>query len=319
MAFAAVPAVPLLSACGSEDEEASSSKDKTITVTHKYGSTEIEGTPKKVVTLGLSDQDAVLALGIKPAGCVDWFKERPFGEWAWTKNKWGNDKPEIVGERDEYNTEKIAELEPDLIIAQYSGMKKEQYETLSELAPVVAQPKGYEDYQAPWQVMTRQIGKSLGKKSKAQQLIDDIDASFQQIRDEHPAWDGLTIAVGEPYEAGTYTAFSPEDPKVAFFTEMGFTTSKKYDDALGSETLVDLSYERIDVMDADRAVWLGTDDSLEELKSEALYQQTSVHQDGRDLFVPYYDPDIGAALSFSTVLSLQYAIDEVVPMLEEIK
>ncbi|WP_229833831.1 hypothetical protein [Streptomyces xantholiticus] len=40
-----------------------------------------------------------------------------------------------------------------------------------------------------------------------------------------------------------------------------------------------------------------------------------MHTEKRDLFVPYQDPDIGAAFSFHTVLSIPYAIDEIVPLL----
>ncbi|MFE6616365.1 ABC transporter substrate-binding protein [Amycolatopsis sp. NPDC057786] len=83
----------------------------------------------------------MLALGIRPVGAVDRFKERPYGKWPWTQARWGDEQPEIVGERDDYNFEKIAALKPDLILAQYSGMKKEQYDKLSQLAPVVARPR----------------------------------------------------------------------------------------------------------------------------------------------------------------------------------
>ncbi|MEV7615020.1 iron-siderophore ABC transporter substrate-binding protein [Streptomyces sp. NPDC089799] len=290
-----------------------------VTVEHKYGSTTISAAPKKVVTLGLSDQDAVLALGVTPVGSVDWFKEQPYGKWPWAKDKWGTDAPKIVGERDEYNMEKIAALKPDLIIAQYSGMKKEQYETLSKIAKVVAQPKGAEDYQADWQVMTRQIGKSLGKEAEAGKLIDGIDERFKAVRDKHPEWKGKTVAVGEPYEPGKFSAFSPNDPKLKFFAGMGFGTSEGYRTALGKENIADLSSERLDVMEADRTVWLGTAETEQAMKADPLYAKTKVSQEKRDLFLPYDNPDIGAALSFNTVLSIPYAIDQVVPKLEAIK
>jgi iron complex transport system substrate-binding protein len=324
----AAAAALALTACGggTENTGSASSGEKSatsaafpVTVEHKYGSTTIDEEPKKVVTLGLSDQDAVLALGVTPAGAVDWFKEDPYGKWPWAKDKWGDTPPEIVGERDEYNIEKIAKLEPDLVIAQYSGMKKEQYDTLSEFTKVVAQPKGHEDYQAPWQDMTRQIGKALGKEAETEKLIDGIDARFKAVRDEHPEWKGKTVTVGEPYEPGKFSAFSPKDPKVIFLTEMGFTTSKTYRDALGKENVADLSVERLDVMEADRTVWLGTPETEKTMKADPLYKKTKVHQDKRDLFLPYDSPDIGAALSFNTVLSIPYAIDEVVPMLEAIE
>ncbi|MFD5425266.1 iron-siderophore ABC transporter substrate-binding protein [Streptomyces sp. NPDC127084] len=287
-----------------------------VTVEHKYGSTTIDEEPKKIVTLGLSDQDAVLALGVKPVGAVDWFKEQPYGKWPWAKDKWGSTPPQVVGERDEYNVEKIAALKPDLIIAQYSGMKKEQYDTLSKIAKVVAQPKGAEDYQADWKVMTKQIGKSLGKSAETEKLIAGVDARFKAVRDKHPEWKGKTVAVGEPYEPGKFSAFSPKDPKVIFLSEMGFTTSDAYRAALGKENIADLSVERLDVMEADRTVWLGTPDTEKAMKADPLYKKTKVNQEKRDLFLPYDSPDIGAALSFNTVLSIPYAIDQVVPMLE---
>ncbi|WP_226357534.1 hypothetical protein [Pseudonocardia sp. ICBG601] len=46
-----------------------------VTVEHKYGSTEITAEPKRVVTLGYTDPDALLAVGIAPVGIVDWFTQ----------------------------------------------------------------------------------------------------------------------------------------------------------------------------------------------------------------------------------------------------
>src|SRR5947208_1088714 len=93
-----------------------------VRVEHKYGTAAITKAPSRVVTLGLSDQDAVLALGIRPVGAIDWFGERPYGQWPWTKDLWGDKPPEVVGQRDDYNFEKIINLKPDLIIGLYSGM-----------------------------------------------------------------------------------------------------------------------------------------------------------------------------------------------------
>ncbi|MGW7318587.1 iron-siderophore ABC transporter substrate-binding protein [Streptomyces sp. NPDC054865] len=324
----AAAAALVLSACGGGAEKTESkpsgeapakSAAFPVTVDHKYGSTTIEAEPKKVITLGLSDQDAVLALGVKPVGAVAWFKEEPFGKWPWVKDQWGSTPPQLVGERDEYNMEKIAALKPDLIIAQYSGMKKEQYDTLSKIAKVVAQPKGAEDYQATWQVMTKQIGKALGKDAETDKLISGVDARFKAVRDKHPEWKGKTVAAGEPYEPGKFSAFSPKDPKVAFLTEMGFTTTDLYRTTLGNEVIADLSFERFDVMEADRTVWLGTAETEAQLKADPLYTKTKVHQEKRDIFLPYEGPDVGAALSFNTVLSIPYAIDQVVAKLEAIK
>ncbi len=285
-------------------------------VEHKYGTTEVKAEPKRVVTLGLSDQDVVLALGTKPVGAVDWFKETPYGKWPWTKSLWGDTPPEVVGERDEYNLEKIAGLKPDLILAQYSGMKQEQYDTLSKIAPVVAQPTGFEDYQAPWQDMARLAGKALGKSDQVQKLIKDIDDEFAAAKTAHPEFTGKTAVVADAYQPGTYSLFSPNDPKMLFLSQLGFVVPDKLKEAVGKENVVDFSYERFDVVDVDRLVWLTTDPaSAEQIKGEALYKGLKVVQDKHDLFVPYDEPPIGAAMSFNTVLSIPYALDQMLPLL----
>lgn len=285
-------------------------------IDHKYGTTEITAEPKRVVALGLSDQDAVLALGAKPVGVVDWFKERPYGKWPWAQPLWGDTKPEIVGERDEYNVEKIAALRPDLIIAQYSGMKKEQYDTLSRLAPVVAQPRAFDDYQAPWQDMTRAIGTALGRQARANELIDQVGKRFAEARAAHPEFAGKTAAVAEVYEAGKYSAFSPNDPKMVFLAELGFTVTPTFRQAVGTQNVADFSFERLDIIEADRLMWLVADDAAaQQIKTNKLYRQLKVAQEGRDVYLPYENPPIGAAMAFNTVLSIPYAIDQVVPML----
>ncbi|MER6999743.1 iron-siderophore ABC transporter substrate-binding protein [Streptomyces sp. NPDC000410] len=292
-----------------------------VTVEHKYGSTKIDSEPKKIVTLGLSDQDAVLALGVKPVGSVDWFKEQPYGKWPWTKDKWGDTPPQIVGERDEYNIEKIAALKPDLVIAQYSGMKKEQYDTLSKFTKVVAQPKGHVDYGAPWQVMTRQIGKALGKDAETEKLIVGVDARFKAVRDKHPEWATKTLAVADSFEAGKYSAFTKTDPKAIFFAELGFKLKPEIDTmAKPGWNVAEFSAEKLNVLDVDRVVWVtSSTQANDRIKAEPLYKKLKVNQEKRDLFVPYQDPDIGAAFSFNTVLSIPYAIDEIEPLLTAIK
>ncbi|MFF7851476.1 iron-siderophore ABC transporter substrate-binding protein [Streptomyces sp. NPDC003444] len=332
-AVAAVAALAL-AACGSGTEKTEGAKPSgepsastssagafPVTVAHKYGSTTIDAEPKKVVTLGLSDQDAVLALGVKPVGSVDWFKEKPYGKWPWTKDKWGSTPPQIVGERDEYNVEKIAALKPDLIVAQYSGMKKEQYDTLSKIAKVVAQPKEHPDYGAPWQVMTRQIGKALGKGPETEKLITDVDARFKAVRDKHPEWAGKTLTVADSFEAGKYSAFTRTDPKAIFFSELGFKLKPEID-ALAKPgwNVAELSAEKLNVLDTDRLVWVtSSTEANDRIKAEPLYKKLKVNQEKRDLFVPYQDPDIGAAFSFNTVLSIPYAIDEIEPLLTAVK
>lgn len=293
-----------------------------IEVEHKYGTTVIEKKPQKIVTLGLSDQDAVLALGGKPIGAIDWFKERPYGLWPWTKDLWGDTPPEIVGERDDYNLEKILNLKPDLIIALYSGMSKQQYDELSKIAKTVGQPKDFDDYGAPWQDMTRMAGKAMGLEAEADAKIKEIDDRFAQIREEHPDWQGKSVAVVDPYQPGKMVAFQETDPKAAFLEELGFTVPEEINAAAREskeQNAVELSSERFDMIDTDLIVVLTFDPAAakKSLDANPVWQGLKAVKDGRVLYVPYAEPAIGAALSFNTVLSIPYAIDEFVPLLEK--
>jgi ABC-type Fe3+-hydroxamate transport system substrate-binding protein len=71
------------SAAGSSAAAAESSAFP-MTIENKFGSTTIASEPKRIVTVGLTDQDAVLALGKVPVGTTDWLGgyKGAIGPWA---------------------------------------------------------------------------------------------------------------------------------------------------------------------------------------------------------------------------------------------
>src|SRR5687768_11793811 len=91
-----------------------------VTIEHAFGETTIEERPERVVTVGLTDHDAVLALGVVPVGVTDWFGEQPHATWPWAQDELGDAEPEIVGDAATLNYESIAALEPDVILALYA-------------------------------------------------------------------------------------------------------------------------------------------------------------------------------------------------------
>jgi iron-siderophore transport system substrate-binding protein len=290
-----------------------------VEIDHKYGTTTIPEKPTRVVTLGLSDQDAVLAHGVVPVGAIDWFKERPYGLWPWTRDRWGTKTPEIVGERDDFNLEKILNLKPDLILALYSGMTREQYVELSKIAPTVGQPKGFDDYGAPWQDMTRLAGKALGLADETDTMISDIDAEFADQRGRLSTWQGKGVAVVDPYEPGKYAVFQETDPKAAFMTELGFEVPDAINEAAKGNNAADLSSERLDMVDTDLVVVLANDPvaARAQLAADPVFAGLEATRENRVLYVPYATPAVGAALSFNTVLSIPYALREFVPLLDK--
>ncbi|WP_283137597.1 iron-siderophore ABC transporter substrate-binding protein [Rhizohabitans arisaemae] len=317
-------------ACGADAEKtpgtaqpaaASSSAEGAfpIRVDHRYGTTQIAKRPERIVTIGLSDHEPVLALGFKPVGVVDWFQRKPFTDWPWAKDAWGGTEPVVLGLREDgVKTEKLVALKPDLIFAMYSGIQKEHYDQLSKIAPVVAQPKAFDPYAAPWQELTLLAGRALGEEAKAQQLIAGIGQRFAKVREANPQWAGKTAVAADSFKPGQYSAFQKGDPKSAFLAEMGFTVPEEITRKAGASNVVEFGSEGLNILEVDRLVWLTTGkEPWERIKNDSVYKELKVAKEGRDLFVTYQDPPIGAALSFNTVLSIPYAIDQVEPLLKK--
>ncbi len=116
-----------------------------VTIDHAFGQTTIAEQPERVVTWGWASQDAVVALGVVPVGIPEFtYGGDENGALAWTKDAvaaLGADFPQILPQADGVPFEAIAALEPDVVIAPYSGLSEDEYNRLSQIAPVVAYPE----------------------------------------------------------------------------------------------------------------------------------------------------------------------------------
>ncbi|GAA4701843.1 iron-siderophore ABC transporter substrate-binding protein [Pseudonocardia yuanmonensis] len=288
-----------------------------VTIDHALGSTTITAPPQRVVTVGWSDQDAVLALGVTPVGTAEWFNEQPGAIFPWATQAAGGAVPEIVSNAGEISFEKVAALKPDLILALYEGLDQSEYDKLSAIAPTVAQSKQFDEFGAPWQDMTLTAGKALGREQQAKELVADTEAKFEAVRDAHPEWAQKTMLVGATAENGTYTVFSPQDPKVRFFADLGFRTQPPWLAGRVADNVATVSAEEYKLLDVDRLAWTSDPDLMQVLRDDPIYNRLDVVRSGR---VSYFDyttaPFPGAAITFTTVLSIPYALDQVVPELE---
>ena len=298
---------------GSESGSGETTSGQARTIEHKYGSTEINGTSERVVTVGYTDQDPVLALGVAPVAVREWFGERPSATWQWAQDKLGDAEPEILP-AGSLNFEQVSGLQPDLIIGVSSGMTEEEYETLSEIAPTVVQSDEYVDFGVPWQEQTRVVGRALGREQRAEDLVSKVESRFNEARKAHPEFDGESgVVVGLTSEDESYapSPYGPQDSRGRFLTSLGFEIPDRISELAADSFFAELSRERLDLIDIDLLVWVTVQaDDYGAVKSDPLYQQLDAAQQGRDVFLEELP---AAALSFSTVLSLPFALDEVVP------
>ena len=66
------------------------------------------------------------------------------GLLPWTGEKYaelGEESPVVYDDVDGLDYEAISDSNPDIILAAYSGITQEEYDLLSEIAPVIAYPE----------------------------------------------------------------------------------------------------------------------------------------------------------------------------------
>jgi iron complex transport system substrate-binding protein len=286
-----------------------------VTIEHKHGSTTIDAAPTRIVTVGLVEQDALLALGVVPVGTTEWFGGHPGAIWPWAQDELqalGGAAPALVGDAAGPNFEAIAALQPDLILALYSGVTAEQYELLSEIAPTVGQPAAYVDYGVPWEELTRTVGLAIGKAAEAEALVAEVEARFAQVRADHPSFVGASSVVAAPFE-GIYL-YGPEDARGRLLTALGFELPAELAEVSGDEFGGNLSLERAELLDLDTIIWLAPE-SERATVGGPVYSTLPVRSEGREVFLDNNDP-LGGATSFITVLSLPFLLDGLVPQLD---
>jgi iron complex transport system substrate-binding protein len=311
-------------ACGGDDADAEdtsgadtateASGDATfpVTIEHKYGETTIEEQPERVVSVGFTDQDVVLALGVKPVGIRDWYGDQPDAVWPWAQDELGDAEPEVLSSA-EINFEQVASLQPDLIVGVSSGMTEEEYETLAQIAPTLTQSDEYVDYGVPWQAATRLIGTALGRSDQAEALIEDLEADFAAARAAHPEFEGATGVIAYVMDEDEVGGYGPQDTRSRILTDLGFVLPQTILDLTEDSFYATFSAENVDRLDADAVAWLAsTDAEVTAIKASPLRSTLKAANEGREVFV---GAELGAAAGFSSPLSLELVLDELVPLL----
>jgi len=275
-----------------------------VTVEHKYGSTTIKSEPERVVTVGYTDQDAVLALGVVPVGVGDFlggykWRERP---WAQAALK-GADPPVVSGQ--EINFEAVAAQRPDLIIAVNAGLKRADYDRLTKIAPTVAQSGDFIDFGMPWEEQTLLVGKALGRSQEAKSRVDGVHRKFAAVRAAHPEFEGKTaiLAYGGP---DGYGAYATGDTRSRFLSDLGFKTPKKIDALAGRSFYAQFSQEQFRLLDQDVVVMYGAESDI---LANPVVKRLDAVRDDRVIYLDLTDQFAGA-LGFASALSLPYLLDE---------
>jgi len=316
-AVIAVALATVLVAAGCAPQPAASSSEG-IAVEHAFGETIVPADAERVVTLGWGSTDAAISLGVVPVAIpFDSYAGDDEGVLPWVREAVSDidaELPTVLPDSpEEPPYDAIDAADPDVILAVYSGITEEQYDLLSEIAPVVAYAG--EPWSTPWRDLITTVGLALDKQAEAKDVIAGIEARIADEAAAHPEFSGTSIAAVADF-SGTFYVYRAVDPRVEFLLDLGFVSAPAVDElANGDATFYyTLSYEQLDQLDAD--VVLSYSDSAEAAEAFLSAPQTSVIPAvAGGTVAQLVGTTSVAAVSPPTALSFDWVLDELVEQL----
>lgn len=293
-----------------------------IYIEHAFGTTVIKSKPERIATISWGNQDVVLALNKVPVGVskANFGKLTEEGLAPWTKEaftKLGVNHPVVYDDTDGLDFEAIANSKPDVILASYSGLTQEDYNMLSQIAPVVAYP--HNPWQTYWRQQTLLNAKGMGVESEGEQLVKDTENLISKKLSDYPQIKGKTAAFiwVDVSDTSTFYVYLESDPRAAYLTDLGliFPSSLKEKSAVENSFSLTLSLENADILnDVDILVTYGDKNTLSSLQKDSILGKIPAIQRGSVVVI-----DSGSELAASatpTVLSIPATIDEYLMLLD---
>lgn len=286
VAALAVTGVLGLAACASPtpavEDAASSGEGYPITIEHALGTTTIDAKPQRVATVNWANQEVPLALGVVPVGmaAANFGDDDGDGILPWVEAKLeelGGEEPVLFDETDGIDFEAVADTAPDVILAAYSGLTQEDYDTLSEIAPVVAYPETA--WATSWRDVIKFNSEGMGMAAEGDQLISDLETEISDAAAKYPQLAGkstMFLTHVDPTDLSEVSFYTAHDTRSAFFEDLGLSTPKSVADASAAndEFSGTVSAEQVDVFsDVDIIVTYGDDTLVDTLEGDPLLSQ----------------------------------------------
>ncbi|MEO3977967.1 iron-siderophore ABC transporter substrate-binding protein [Streptomyces sp. CAU 1734] len=292
-----------------------------VSIKSALGTAEIPAQPKRVVTLGQGSAETAIALGHTPVGIESyaWGSDKtgylPWIHEAVTKS--GEKLPEQFAGGEELDIETITELDPDVILAPWSGVTQKQYDLLEKIAPTVAYPD------LPWSTNWDQqidiVSKALGKPAEAPKLKARIEEQLAAAAKTRPDYKNHTFSYIYNTGPGTLGVFKPDEQRVKMVSSLGLTVDpvvNGFKETEGTDSAL-IGLENAEKLkDSDLVFTFYSDEkNREEIEAQPLYGSIPAVKKGA--VVVGDNNSFVTASSIINPLTVPWTIDRYLPLIDK--
>lgn len=304
-----VAVMVIAAACGSNDNGSNENEAAgTVTVEHDMGTTEVKKNPDNVVVFDFGSLDSLQKLGLQDvvsgvaqAGVIPTYLE-----------EFSSDEYENIGSLKEPDFEKIAEINPDLIIT--SARQGEVYEQLAEIADTIQLEVDPTRYMDSFRENVGILGEIFEKETEVEAALADLDEVIESVQATTEVSDknALIILANDD----KISAYGPDSRFGIIHDVFGVPA---VDDGIEvARHGMNVSFEYVVEEDpdilyvVDRGAVVGGDSSAQQIVENKLTKRTKAYKNDN---IVYLDPEYWY-LSGGGLQSVQAMADEITDSLE---
>ena len=287
-----------------DDLPTSVSSESCRLVSHEMGETEVCGQPQKVAALTPHILDSMLALGVQPAAYAETINQKiqtyddPASQIPYI-GKWVTTKPIGLGDRKSPSIERLALLQPDLILGE-KWSNEDRYPLLTQIAPTLLFSNNHKANEPrSWKQDIEGIAKALGREAQVEELFAAYDRQIAHARAAlKPVLQTYPRVFLINSDLSTYVNLEPESTTGRLLKEIGFELVQpegiKSDAKFSFEIVPKVKTDLIIVLSSlDRKLnFFNSTDALRDTlqkrwANNSLLNSMPVFQQGRVFFVGY--------------------------------
>lgn len=244
-----------------------------IMINHVSGTTSVPVSPQKVVVFDLAALDNMKRLGIKAVVGV------PEGKKPSYLQQFDDAKYEKIGTLFEPDYEKIATLQPDLIII--SSRTQAKYNDLSKIAPTIDLTVGNDNSLEDIKRNVSILGKVFGKEQEAEKEIAKLNETLAEV---HKNTQGKGTGLILMTSGGKISALGPKSRFDIFHSAFGIApatdklTVQKHGQLISPEFILETNPDWLLVIDRDAAIGREGQSAAQLLNNELVHRTTASKQ-----------------------------------------